>query len=290
MKRSVFSKLFLVATIVLTQTSALSSATGAPFPGVGKRNTVKSNGFELTVNWCHVATDRTAECDVTAVSLTQDFKAGFAYPIMQDQSGAQFRMVPKDRTLGQYVMIAGEPYNIRYINKDKLPTTVERVRGLVGTWALWNLQGIKAGEFPVTFADIPARPAPKPATLQIPANQGQAKAPNKNQPTPEKMTIWETVGFWTYDAQDGMRVPEGLELVNAPGALGVYSWKRRLQLKTHDQLAPRADRILWPVFLNRRARRVCVDAPYPSFHGYIDLEGEEDDGVYAFASCKGPNA
>ena len=102
------------------------------------------------------------------------------------------------------------------------------------------------------------------------------------------MTVWETVGFWTYDAQDGLRVPEGLTLINAPGAMGQYSWSRRLQLNAHDQLDPRPDRILWPVFLNRRDHRVCVDGPYPSFNGYIDLEGDAYDGVYAFASCKGP--
>ncbi len=241
----------------------------------GKRNVIQNGGFRLEVNWCTVNSDRSAECEMTATSLTQDYKAGFAYPIMQDQSGTQFRMVPKDGTLGNYTMIAGEPYTLRYVNKDILPTTVESVRGLVGTWVYRVVStNLKAGQFSLAFADIPEKPVPV-----VQSNDDSAVTSIE--------ADWETVGLWTYDQTDGLRVPEGLVLKAAPGALGEHNWTHRIELKTHSQLRQRADRIVWPVYLSRSTKQVCVDAPYPSFSGYIDMPDDAFDGVYAFASCKG---
>lgn len=271
------TKLFSV-TALLCVGFAINACAQTPTSGgpsdLGSRNIIDNDVFRLTVNWCDVKPDRSAECELTAISLTQDYKAGFAYPILQDQSGAEYRMVPSDGTLGQYTMIAGEPYTIKYVNQEILPTTVARARGLVGTWAYSRLNNIKAGAFPVTFSDLPDRTDHTPS------------------PTPEpaaSMTVpeWETVGLWTYDQQDGLRVPEGFVLQNQPGALGEHSWNYRLELKAHAQLAERANRILWPVYLNRAEKRVCVDAPYPSYTGYIDMPEGDNDGVYAFASCKG---
>ena len=262
----------LVLTLILGQWLAVGI--GCAQVPAGERNVIRSNGFELIVNWCEVS-ERAARCELTATSLTQDFKAGFAYPILQDQTGAQFRMVPEDKGLGQYRMIAGEPYTIRYVNKDLLPTTVERVRGLVGSWAFWSVaNNLKAGEFPVAFSDIPERPSQPAPGSAADKESGSTSG-------------WETVGFWTYDGADGRRVPEGLVLIEAPGSLNDESWRYRLELKTHDQLPPRADRIVWPVYLSRADRQVCVDAPYPSYSGFIDLPGDAHDGVYDFASCPG---
>ena len=146
MKQSTFAKrIFAFASVFTLVSYVQAPANSAPIPGFGKRNEIKSNGFKLTVNWCQVSAARSAECDVTAISLTQDYKAGFAYPILQDQSGAQYRMVPKDGSLGQYVMIAGEPYHIRFVNKDILPTTVKRVRGLVGSLGHLEFERDKSG-------------------------------------------------------------------------------------------------------------------------------------------------
>ena len=267
---------------VFVASLALATTGCAQMPS-GQRNVITNKGFELVVNWCVVNADRSAECELTATSTVQDFKAGFAYPILQDQSGAQFRMVPKEGGLGRYTMIAGEPYTISYVNKDILPTTVTSVRGLVGSWAFWTLKNLKAGEFPVAFADIPAKP---PKVVEAPPPP-PTKPETPEQPFAEAPASWETVGFWTYDQADGLRVPEGLVLIEAPGAMGQHSWQRRLELKVHNELAPRQDRIVWPVYLSRTEKRVCVDAPYPSYSGYVDLPADEYDGVYAFASCKG---
>lgn len=270
---------FTIATL-LGGAMALPACAQTPTTGgisdSGNRNIIENDVFRLKVNWCEVKMDRSAECELTAVSLTQDYKAGFAYPIMQDQTGAEYRMVPSDGTLGQYTMIAGEAYTIRYVNKDILPTTVERVRGLVGSWAYTHLNNIRAGGFDLTFSDIPARPAQTPPPLSSDSAVSDVPASD-----------WETVGFWTYDQQDGLRVPEGLVLKDVPGAMGNHSWAHRLELKTHAQLPDRTDRILWPVYLNRADKLVCVNAPYPSYSGHIDMPADVDDGVYAFASCKG---
>lgn len=260
----------LAAGLIATGAGCAQSLPGAPTD----RSIIQSDGFLLEMQWCEVRPDRSAECELIATSLTQDYKAGFSYPILQDQTGAQYRMVPKDGSLGQYVMIAGEPYTIRYVNKDILPTTVERVRGIVGSWTYWMTStNLKAGAFPVSFSDIPDK----------------ATSPPEPEETIDADTEpnWETVGFWTYDAQDGLRLPEGLVLKAEPGAMGEYIWSHRLELKTHAELPPRADRILWPVFISRAKQEVCVDGPYPSYTGYIDFVEDEDDGAYAFLSCPG---
>ncbi len=264
----------LGGSIALPACAQTPAAGGANNPG--NRNIIENEVFRLTINWCEVKPDRSAMCELTAISLTQDYKAGFAYPIMQDQTGAEYRMVPSDGTLGQYTMIAGEPYTIKFVNKEILPTTVERARGLVGSWAYSKLNNIRAGAFDLTFSDIPTRPSQTPQL-----DSSEAAATSLAQPT------WETVGFWTYDQQDGLRVPEGLILKDAPGAMGEYNWTHRLELNAHEALPARADRILWPVYLNRSDKQVCVNAPYPSYTGHIDMPIDADDGVYAFASCKG---
>ncbi len=266
-----FTRVFAVGCISL----GFATASCAQTPSTTSRNIITNRGFELIVNWCVVNADRSAECELTATSTVQDFKAGFAYPIMQDQTGGQYRMVPKEGGTGSYTMIAGEPYTITYINKEVLPTSVESVRGLVGSWAFSTLKNIKAGEFPVAFADIPAKP---PAAVnQPPGDSGSSSS---------AVPAWETVGLWTYDQQDGLRVPEGLVLIEAPGAMGEHRWRYRLELKAHRELQPRQDRIVWPVYLSREQKKVCVDGPYPSFSGYVDLPADEYDGVFAFASCK----
>jgi hypothetical protein len=269
-----------LAPSLLAVVFSLAGASCAQVPSISQigaatdRSIVQSDGFRLEMNWCRVQSDRTAECELTATSLTQDFKAGFSYPILQDQSGAQYRMTPKDGSLGRYVMIAGEPYTVRYVNKEILPTTVERVRGVVGSWAYWTTgTNLKAGQFPISFSDIPEPVASRHPPLETTGSDAK--------------NGWETVGFWTYDAQDGLRLPEGLILRAAPGAMGDHVWTHRLELKAHAKLPPRTDRILWPVFLNRSKQEVCVDAPYPTYSGYIDFAEDDDDGAYAFSSCPG---
>ncbi|MCA8902969.1 MAG: hypothetical protein KDA53_17155 [Hyphomonas sp.] len=102
------------------------------------------------------------------------------------------------------------------------------------------------------------------------------------EPVPE----WETIGYWTYDEVDGMRLADGLVLRPDTGGILGHTWQYKLELTTHAALLAR-QRMLWPVSLNRTDKRVCIDAPYPSYIAHIDLPGEAYDGVYAFGTCKG---
>ena len=128
-------------------------------------------------------------------------------------------MVPTDGGLGQYTMIAGENYVIRYKNQSILPTTVDRVRGVVGTWSIANLQGIKAGAFPVTFADIPVKaetaavePATAPAEepVQAPSETGSVAetywhgviVPVVAIPEDDVMRLWKR-GAYLHFREDG---------------------------------------------------------------------------------------
>ncbi|MCI4643285.1 MAG: hypothetical protein MRY64_00700 [Hyphomonadaceae bacterium] len=170
----------VLAVFTMTGCESVAEDPGGIF-AQSERNVIEQHGFLLEMDWCEVRADRSAECQLTATSLTQDYKAGFSYPKMQDQTGAEYRMVPSAGGLGQYTMIAGEPYTILYKNRDILPTTVSKVRGVVGTWSLWDQRNIKAGEFPVVFADIPERPVAQ--TAPVAEEETVAEAPVTSQPT-----------------------------------------------------------------------------------------------------------
>ena len=93
------------------------------------------------------------------------------------------------------------------------------------------------------------------------------------------------VGYWDYDAEDGLHVPAGLVVREVAGAALGFRWHRHLELAAHGQLVPRP-RNLWPVELNRAARRVCINYPdYPRYGGRVDFPGTADDGVYQFGPC-----
>ncbi len=127
----------------------------------------------------------------------------------------------------------------------------------------------------VRSAGEQATPAPTPVELPAQPRRTVPAFPN-----------WELVGLWDYDAADGLQVQHGIVLRDQVGSFGTAKWQRHLELKRHAHLAPR-NRRLWPVKISRSQKRVCVDGPYPSYSGYIDLPGSEFDGIYAFASCKG---
>ncbi len=105
-------------------------------------------------------------------------------------------------------------------------------------------------------------------------------------PAPASFPEWEVVGLWDYDAIDGQLLLHGLTLVEQTGSAGPVSWQAHLELTRHAQLPPR-NRRLWPVKINRNEKRVCVNAPYPTYSGHVDLPGKEFDGSYVFASCTG---
>lgn len=115
---------------------------------------------------------------------------------------------------------------------------------------------------------------------------GSPKAEPKSAPTTKPLPDWETVGYWTYDAVDGRQLTNGLVLRKNPGSFANVSWVYQLELTNHSQLLPR-ERILWPVQINRKQKKICVDAPYPTYSAIVDLPGGEFDGEYAFSSCKG---
>lgn len=108
----------------------------------------------------------------------------------------------------------------------------------------------------------------------------------KPAPTTKPLPDWETVGYWTYDAVDGQQLTKGLVLRKNPGSFANVSWVYQLELTNHSQLLPR-ERILWPVQINRKQKRICVDAPYPTYSAIVDLPGGTFDGEYVFSSCKG---
>ena len=118
--------------------------------------------------------------------------------------------------------------------------------------------------------------------------QSSEKEENTAKPklTTEPLPEWETVGYWTYDAVDGQHLNKGLVLRKNPGSFATESWIYQLELTNHSQLLPR-NRILWPVQINRQQKKVCVNSPYPTYPAVIDLPGDEFDGEYVFASCKG---
>ena len=140
-----------------------------------------------------------------------------------------------------------------------------------------------------------AAPAPKPEQQPgaTPKNEPAPAIPAEptpvltGKPAPSETPEWETIGFWTYDSTDAAVLSSGLILIERSGRTGTASWTRELKLVRHDALPKRASRILWPVKISRKEKRVCINAPYPTYAGYINMPGTDDDGTYAFASCKG---
>ncbi len=96
---------------------------------------------------------------------------------------------------------------------------------------------------------------------------------------------WETFGYWDYDAVDGSFIPGGIVVREQPGGGLGRAWANHLEMAAHAELAPR-QRNLWPVEVNREARRVCINYPdYPTYTAHIDFPGTSDDGFYDFGPC-----
>ena len=137
-------------------------------------------------------------------------------------------------------------------------------------------QAITSGEIPAVASNNEVVQAAPPE----PAAAGSGATSSVSEPE------WEVIGFWDYDGEDGQHLGKGLVLREKPGSMLGISWRYQLELTNHNELR-RRDRRLWPVQLNRKQKRVCIDAPYPSYAGYVDTPDDRFDGVYAFASCKG---
>ncbi len=136
---------------------------------------------------------------------------------------------------------------------------------------------------------VTTRAKPKPVRTASPtAAKPAAKAEPKKAPPPKPAPLprWETVGFWNYDGVDGMLIPQGLVLIDAPGSGNGGAWDRELRLAKHGELRKRK-RSLWPVRLNRSEHKVCIPFPYPSYDAKIIDSGDETNGKYAFATCEG---
>lgn len=129
-------------------------------------------------------------------------------------------------------------------------------------------------------------PSNTPSAGTETSKESSITAPLTNAANAQVAPDWEIVGFWDYDGVDGMFVPEGFVLKEQPGSAIGVQWRWQIALKKHAELRQR-NRTLFPVWLNRKEKKVCVDAPYPTYEGYVDLQGQEYDGVYSFASCKG---
>lgn len=136
---------------------------------------------------------------------------------------------------------------------------------------------------PVVESNQPTVSETQPIEVSEP--QGLLVAPSKprSKSMPPK---WEVIGFWDYDGADAVLLAGGLTLIGESGSLAGRKWQYQLRLNQHDKLSKRA-RTLWPVQINRSAKRVCVDAPYPSFSAQVSTKDERFSGVYTFASCAG---
>ncbi len=97
---------------------------------------------------------------------------------------------------------------------------------------------------------------------------------------------WEIYGYWDYDNVDGSFIPGGLVVREQPGTGLGKSWTHHLEIAAHAEL-PERQRNLWPVEVNRQARRVCINYPdYPTYAAHVDFPGSLHDGFYDFGPCQ----
>ncbi len=275
-------------TAALIGVSALAACSAGPVQTSLLDSTKKEmHGVVIEVQGCAISEARVATCSFTATSLFQDRQVtvlGAHYTRLQDDTGVSYNTAAAfgpdagDRTQRSATLIADTPYPFK-VRAENLSTQATEIRAIA-----IDRMDIK-GPSGIAYAKmIFARP-PMVETAQDAAPL-RTEAQPAAQPAPQNAVGWEMVGFWDYDGVDGQQLPYGLVLLEAPGSRGPFSWDRRLELVRHEQLRPRS-RQLWPVKINREKRKVCVDAPYPTYTGYVDLPGTEYDGEYLFASCKG---
>jgi len=146
-----------------------------------KRNVVQTDGLRMEMKWCAVASDRTVECEFQITSLYKDVKAGLAYPKYQDQMGNEEHLKRKDGVVGAQTIVAGQPYTRRFVASN-LPTYTTHVRSIVASVVITDLRGIKIGERPVVFANIPEKPV---AAIAPPSVPDSDEASNVNAPPTE---------------------------------------------------------------------------------------------------------
>ncbi|NOX83129.1 MAG: hypothetical protein GXP06_09120 [Alphaproteobacteria bacterium] len=150
-----------------------------------QRNVVQTDGLRMEMKWCGVAADRTVECEFQITSLYKDVKAGLVYPKMQDQQGNEIRLKRKDGIVGAQTIVAGQPYTRRFIASN-LPTYSTHVRSVVTGIVIKDLRGIKIGERPIVFGNIPEKPVAAIAPPPVPETDDTAivSTPTTQTPTP----------------------------------------------------------------------------------------------------------
>lgn len=89
-----------------------------------------------------------------------------------------------------------------------------------------------------------------------------------------------------HETVDELLAIDAVVVREGPGSRAGRWWRMRLELVKHEELRARP-RSVWPAWLNRTTRAVCVNTPYPSYVGHVDLPGDAYDGVYRFDHCKG---
>ena len=122
-----------------------------------QRHVVNIDDFRLEMKWCSVSSDRNAACELEVTSLSQDKKAGLAYPKMQDSKGKEYRLKPIDTPVGGRLMAAGIPHTFRF-EATNLPSYVTGVRSVVGTFVAWLPNGTRVLEKKLIFGNIPDGP------------------------------------------------------------------------------------------------------------------------------------
>lgn len=257
----------LIAVLILSACSAI------PVP-VSSAKIFNDVIFES--DGCVISPDRKAVCTVIVTSNFRDRTVAVGNGVMlQDNTGEDYSArVRFGKGKWRKTLIANSPYRLNF-EIDNISTKAISIRSIIINRI--DIQHVGSHK-QVIFSNLEMKPYRKIAT-QAPGGDGKSSVNNK-------VSDWIVVGYWNYDSVDGTFIGEGLELISQTGANLGQSWTSHLQLKAHDKLPERL-RSLWPVRMSVSQKKVCVSVPgYPTYSAFVDLPGNEMDGVFVFQSCQ----
>ncbi len=204
--------------------------------------------------------------------------------------GADPDIKPTDNELplSEYMLLHADHKNFERAARDtRMRPTEPAKRNLQKFNAVMQRIGGQAYEVAKLNLPKPTNSEKKRSVSSIPKPSQTKKPLTPTKTTRPKITsAWEMVGFWSYDGIDAQQLPFGLVLKKQAGSVAGFAWDMQLELVNHNKL-PKRKRLLFPVKINRKEKKVCIDAPYPTLTANIDLPGSKFDGEYTLASCKG---
>ncbi len=280
------SGLGLVLLIFLWGCQTELAALGIESPG--GRLSYDFNDVEFTMTACEITADRSAICKVRITNRYRDKRIGIDRRItLQDNLGNDYQITQGgfgdpsvSRAQWFQTAVADSSYELTVIATN-LSTRAESVRAVVFT----RLGVLTPTGQTIGYRDGVIFSNPKMVGAEVVAS---AAATSDSGPSGDYSgDEWHWVGYWNYDGEDGQYLAQGVVLRNIPGEGLGKPWQARLELNKHTELREKP-RTLWPVQLNTAQRRVCADYPeYPSYQAFIDMPGNDEDGVYQFARCSG---